>query len=179
MSRSFRRIGALGAATVALVTFGAAAPVTAAPGSAAPDAAGTRAVALDFTLYARDISGDEGEESPPAPEAGDSFVFAEDLFRSKGGEQLGRDGVTCTVVRPDNPGELLCVGTFILTGGPAGQRGQIAGQALLPIESGEQQPAPFDIAVTGGTGDFKDVTGHIRSTPDGAYSRLEFHLTRP
>ncbi|MFD3661748.1 hypothetical protein ACFWVF_14315 [Streptomyces sp. NPDC058659] len=174
MSRSFRRIGALGAATVALVAFGAAAPV-----SAAPSAVDTQAVALDFTLYAKDISGDEGEESAPAPEVGDSFVFAEDLFRSKGGEQLGRDGVTCTVVRADTPGELLCVGSFVLTGGPAGQRGQIAGQTLLPIDSGEQQPAPFDIAVTGGTGDFKDVSGHIRSTPDGAYSRLEFHLTRP
>ncbi|MGW6392732.1 hypothetical protein ACWFR1_19975 [Streptomyces sp. NPDC055103] len=166
MSRSFRRTGALGAAVVALVTFGAAAPVS---------AAGTQAVDLEFTLYAKEVPGEQADESPPAPEVGDSFAFADDLYRSKGGDKVGRDGVSCTVARTGSPGDLQCVGTFALTGGPGGQ---IAGQTLLSFDPADEQPAAFDIAVTGGTGDFKDVRGYIRSTPDGDYERLEFHLTR-
>ncbi|WP_405857184.1 dirigent protein [Streptomyces sp. NBC_00090] len=166
MSRSFRRIGALGACTVAVVTFGAAAPASAAT---------TAAVDLEFTLYAKEIPGEQSDESAPAPVVGESFAFADDLFRTKGGDKVGRDGVSCTVVRAGNPSDLQCVGTFALTGGPGGQ---LAGQTLLSVDPSDDQPAAFDIAVTGGTGDFKDVRGYIRSTPDGDYSRMEFHLTR-
>ncbi|MER5711133.1 hypothetical protein AB0B13_35780 [Streptomyces sp. NPDC042898] len=166
MSRSFRRIGALGAATVALVTFGAAAPASA----TAP-----RAVDLEFTLYAAEVLVDEDEGDTAAPGVGDHFAFADDLYRTKGGEKVGRDGVSCTVVRTGDPSDLQCVGTFVLTGGADGR---IAGQTLLSVEADAQQPPAFDIAVTGGTGDFKDVRGYIRSTPDGDYSRLDFHLTR-
>ncbi|MFF8839726.1 hypothetical protein [Streptomyces sp. NPDC015130] len=176
MSRSFRRTGALGAATVALVTFGASAPASA---GTAP-----RAVDLEFTLYAQEVAGEETEageetgEGVPAPAVGDAFAFAEDLYRTKGGEKVGRDAVTCTVARvggPGGTGDLVCVGTFVLTGGPVGQ---IAGQVVLPFSTETEQPAPFDIAVTGGTGDFKDVRGQIRSTEDGEYARLDFRLTR-
>ncbi|MFF1507444.1 hypothetical protein [Streptomyces sp. NPDC058326] len=164
MFRSFRRIGALGACAAAAVAFTAAAPVHAAP----------QAEDLAFTLYAKEVPGEQTDESAPAPEVGDSFAFADDLYRTKGGEKAGRDGVSCTVARTGNPGDLQCVGTFVLTGGP---RGQIAGQTLLSVDPADQSPAAFDIAVTGGTGDFKDVRGTIRSTPDGDYSRLEFRLT--
>ncbi|MFB7937300.1 hypothetical protein [Streptomyces sp. NPDC056049] len=170
MTRTFRRIGALGAATVAAVAFSAAAPVAAAPAPAAPAANG-----FEFTLYAKEVPTDEGGEETQAPELGDSFAFADDLSRTKGGESVGRDGVGCTVVRTGNPADLLCVGTFVLNGGPGGQ---ITGQTLLSVDPTDDAPAAYDIAVTGGTGDFKDVRGYIRSTPDGDYSRLEFHLTR-
>ncbi|MFE5797625.1 hypothetical protein ACFQ8C_34305 [Streptomyces sp. NPDC056503] len=166
MIRSFRRIGALGAATVAAVTFAAAAPVAAAPA----------ADGFEFTLYAKEVPTDQGgEETGQAPGLGESFAFADDLSRTKGGESVGRDGVGCTVVRTGDPADLLCVGNFVLNGGPGGQ---IAGQTLLSVDPADDAPAAFDIAVTGGTGDFKDVRGYIRSTPDGDYSRLEFHLTR-
>ncbi|GGY63291.1 dirigent protein [Streptomyces omiyaensis] len=166
MTRSFRRIGALGAATVAAVAFASAAPVAAAPA----------ADGFEFTLYAKEVpAGQGGEETGRAPELGDSFAFADDLSRTKGGESVGRDGIGCTVVRTGNPADLLCVGNFVLNGGPGGQ---IAGQTLLSVDPTDDAPAAFDIAVTGGTGDFKDVRGYIRSTPDGDYSRLEFHLTR-
>ncbi|MFI8510939.1 hypothetical protein ACIGHB_07370 [Streptomyces sp. NPDC085460] len=166
MTRTFRRIGALGAATVAAVAFSAAAPVAAAPA----------ANGFEFTLYAKEVPTDQGgEETGQAPELGDSFAFAEDLSRTKGGETVGRDGVGCTVVRAANPADLLCVGTYVLNGGPGGQ---ITGQTLLSVDPTDEAPAAFDIAVTGGTGDFKDARGWIRSTPDGDYSRLEFHLSR-
>ncbi|MFF2775803.1 hypothetical protein ACFVU3_12910 [Streptomyces sp. NPDC058052] len=165
MNRSFRRIGALGAATAAAVAFTAVAPVAAAPA----------ADGFEFTLYAKEVPADDSGETDQAPAVGDSFAFADDLSRTKGGESVGRDGVGCTVVRAGNPADLLCVGNFVLNGGPGGQ---IAGQTMLSVDPTDDAPAAFDIAVTGGTGDFKDVRGYIRSTPDGDYSRLEFHLTR-
>ncbi|MEU7071957.1 hypothetical protein AB0B30_25870 [Streptomyces narbonensis] len=180
MSRSFRRAGALGAATVALVAFAAAAPVSATPVSV-PAA---QAVDLEFTLYAQEVAGEESEEGEdtgegvPAPAVGDTYAFAEDLYRTKGGEKVGRDAVSCTVARvggPGSPGDLVCAGIFVLTGGAVGQ---IAGQVILPFSAETEQPAPFDIAVTGGTGDFKGVRGQIRSTSDGEYARLDFRLTR-
>ncbi|NML52906.1 hypothetical protein HHL19_08690 [Streptomyces sp. R302] len=167
MIRSFRRIGALGAATVAAVTFAAAAPAAAAP--AVPEDG------FEFTLYAKEVPADEDEGTGAAPKVGDSFAFADDLSRSKGGETVGRDGVGCTVVRTGDPMDVLCVGTFVLNGGPGGQ---LTGQTLLSVDPSDEAPAAFDIAVTGGTGDFDNARGWIRSIPDGDYSRLEFHLTR-
>ncbi|GHA72192.1 hypothetical protein ACIQRS_02975 [Streptomyces termitum] len=164
MTRSSRRIGALGAATVAAVAF-----ATVAPAAAAPAADG-----FEFTLYAKEVPGGGG--GPGAqPKPGDSFAFADDLFRTKGGDKAGRDGVSCTVVRAGDPVDVLCVGTFVLNGGPGGQ---LTAQTLLTADPSNEAQAAFDIAVTGGTGDFKDARGWIRSTPDGDYSRMEFHLTR-
>lgn len=165
MTGSFRRIGALGAATVAAVAFASAAPVAAAP---AVDG-------FEFTLYAKEVPDDEDEGPGAAPQVGDSFAFADELSRTKGGETVGRDGVSCTVTRTGEPMDVLCVGTFVIKGGPGGQ---LTGQNLLTVDPSDEAPAAFDIAVTGGTGDFKDARGYIRSTPDGDYSRLEFHLTR-
>ncbi|WMX45271.1 hypothetical protein [Streptomyces roseicoloratus] len=165
MIRSFRRAGALGAAAIAAVTFASAAPASAAASSNG----------LEFTLYAKEVPVQGADESGPAPEVGDSFAFADDLYKAKGGDQVGRDGVICTVVRTGAPGDLVCVGTFALTGGPGGQ---LTGQTLVSFDPSDEAPAAFDIAVTGGTGDFKDARGWIRSTPDGDYSRLDFHLSR-
>ncbi|WP_055601650.1 hypothetical protein [Streptomyces aureus] len=164
MFRSFRRIGVLGVTAVATAAFSAVAAV---PASAAEG--------FEFTLYAKEVPTGQGDDTTgPPPELGTSFAFADDLFRSKGGDNVGRDGVSCTVVRTGNPNDLLCVGTFVLNGGPGGQ---IMGQTLLSVDPDAEEQAAFDIAVTGGTGDFKDARGTIRSTPDGDFSRLEFHLT--
>ncbi|WP_395363144.1 hypothetical protein ACHGLA_23720 [Streptomyces sp. YH02] len=166
MFRSFRRIGVLGVTAVAAGAFSAVAAV---PASAADG--------FEFTVYAKEIPTGQGDEDAtgPPPELGTSFAFADDLFKSKGGEKVGRDGVACTVVRTGNPNDIMCVGTFVLNGGPGGQ---LTGQTLLSVDPASEEQAAFDIAVTGGTGDFKDARGTIRSTPDGDYSRLEFHITR-
>ncbi|WP_175411655.1 dirigent protein [Streptomyces sp. TRM64462] len=167
MSRHYRRAGALGAAVVAAVAF--ATPASAGPAQPADDP--------DFTLFAKEVTSDEGAEPQPTapPAAGDTFSFASDLFRSKGGEKVGRDGVTCTVVRQtEQGGDIMCVGTFVLTGDPAGQ---ITGQTLTAFSLTEEGPAEFEIAVTGGTGDFQDARGYINATEDGDHERLDFHLT--
>ncbi|MFF8278661.1 hypothetical protein ACF05T_21505 [Streptomyces lateritius] len=164
MPRSLRRIGALGACVAAAVAFSAPFPASAAP-----------AAESVFTLYSKEVpSGESGQTDQP-PEVGDSFSFAGDLYRAKGGEKVGRDGVTCTVVRAGQAGgDLHCVGTFVLTGEPAGQ---LTGQALVPFDPSDEQPASFDVAITGGTGDFKDARGVVRSTADGDHERLDFRIT--
>ncbi|WP_306327525.1 hypothetical protein [Streptomyces venezuelae] len=160
MFRSFRRIGALGVSAVAAGAF-CAVPASAADG-------------FEFTVYAKEVPGDQsGDETGPPPKLGDSFAFADDLFKTKGGDRIGRDGVACTVVRAGDPSDVLCVGTFEFDGGPGGQ---VTGQTLLTVDPGQDAVSAFDIAVTGGTGDFKDARGTIRSTPDGDYARLDFQI---
>ncbi|MFI8518538.1 hypothetical protein ACIGEZ_12040 [Streptomyces sp. NPDC085481] len=165
MIRGFRRIGTLGVCAVAAAAFGAVAPAYAVDSSDG----------LEFTVYAKEVPARGADQSGQAPGVGDSFTFASDLFRTKGGDAVGRDGIVCTVVRTGSPGDMLCVGTIVLNGGPGGQ---LTGQNLLAVSASDEAPAAFDIAVTGGTGDFKDVRGWIRSTPDGDYERLDFHLSR-
>ncbi|MGW0759511.1 hypothetical protein ACWD1Y_24065 [Streptomyces sp. NPDC002814] len=159
MRPNLRRLATFGTCLVAAVALGAAHPVSATDGDE------------DFTLYAREVPGDEeGEGGPPA--LGDSFSFADDLYRTKGGEKVGRDGVTCTIVRLGNPGDLQCVGTFALSGG------YITGQTLMQFDPANESAElpPFDIAITGGTGDYEEARGSIRSTDDGEYSKLDFRV---
>ncbi|MEU3774820.1 hypothetical protein AB0F11_16750 [Streptomyces sp. NPDC032472] len=162
MFRSFRRIGVLGACAAAAVAFAAA------PAPAAADDG-----AYDFTLYAKELP-DAGGHMSETPKVGESISFADDLYRTKGGEKVGRDGATCTVVRAGDQSDTHCVGVFLLTGHPGGL---ITAQTLAPISASAQEPL-LDIAVTGGTGDFKGARGYIRSSADGDYEKLEFYLTR-
>ncbi|MFI8999849.1 dirigent protein [Streptomyces sp. NPDC053541] len=172
--RSFRRIGALGAVAVAAVTLATAAPLPASattPGSVPAD----NGDGFEFTLYAKEVPGPAADESGPPPEVGDTFTFADDLFKTKGGDKVGRDGVICAVVRSaGEQSDANCVGTFVLNGGPGGQ---LTAQALTTFDVSDQEPAAFDLAVTGGTGDFKNAHGYIRVSPDGDHERMEFHIT--
>lgn len=164
MTRTFRRIGALGACTVAAVAFGAAAPVHADNGDG-----------FEFTLYAKEVPAEGTDESGPPPKVGDVFTVADDLYKTKGGSKVGRDGVTCAVVRVSGTqADVNCVGTFVLNGGPGGQ---ITAQALVTFDTSAEAPSAYDVAVTGGTGDFKNAHGYVRTTPDGDYEQMEFHIT--
>ncbi|WP_156725826.1 allene oxide cyclase barrel-like domain-containing protein [Streptomyces apocyni] len=169
MSRDFTRMGALGAAVVAAVAFGAAPIAAAAP--AQPDGD------PDFTLYAKEVTGDDAEPEPTEPpKAGDSFTFADDFFTSKDqdAERAGREGGVCNVVRTsEQGGEMMCVATMVLTGD---RGGQLTGQTLLTYSLAEEEGPAFDIAITGGTGDFADARGEVRAVPDGEFQRFEFHL---
>jgi hypothetical protein len=159
MLRSIRMFGALGAAGMAAV----AALATAAPASAAED---------DFTLYAKEVAGEEEDQGEQTmPKVGDSFSFADDLYREKGGDKVGRDGVACTVVRAGNPMDIQCVGTFVLSGG------QLTAQVLMTVPLEETAELPeFDASVTGGTDDYRGASGQIHFTEDGDHQRLDFDL---
>jgi hypothetical protein len=131
---------------------------------ASADSSGTRddngqaielfSVTAQFAFIDTDRSGD-------GPTLGDEFVFADDLFDHKGGKKVGTDGVVCTIVRlepPNKPTEatLQCQATISLSGG------QITVQGLFTTPTADNElPPPFDLAVTGGTGEFEGASGHI------------------
>jgi len=158
MLRSIRTLAALGAGLAAAGTL-----VVSAPASAQED---------DFTLYAREVGADEEEEEQQQlPKVGDTFSFADDLFREKGGDRVGRDGVVCTVVRTGDPMDIQCVGTFVLSGG------QLTAQVLMAVPLSESAELPeFDASVTGGTDDYRGASGQIHFTEDGDYQKLDFDL---
>jgi hypothetical protein len=100
---------------------------------------------------------------------GDQQAFSNDLLR--GDARVGRDGATCTVVRVDGGAPTFgCVGTNELPGG------QITVQGLY---APGPRPAPFTLAVTGGTGRYAGVGGSVRVRPlSETESALTFELRR-
>jgi hypothetical protein len=80
-------------------------------------------------------------------------VFSERLSRR--GRSVGVSGVVCTATQVEPPYDDLmfhCVGTLKL------RRGQITLQGLIEVQ-GEDDPGPFTVAITGGTGRYKGAGG--------------------
>jgi allene oxide cyclase-like protein len=93
----------------------------------------------------------------PGPSLGDQLVFSEVLFRRGRGE-VGMSGVVCTVTEALPPYDVLtfhCVATLSL------RRGQITLQGLVEAQ-GMDDPGPFRVAITGGTGAFRAAGGEAR-----------------
>jgi hypothetical protein len=89
----------------------------------------------------------------PGPTLGDEFVFSE--FLSIRGRGAGESGVVCVVTQAMPPYDVLtlhCVATLRL------RHGQITLQGLVEIQ-GEDDPGPFTVAITGGTGKFECAGG--------------------
>ena len=90
------------------------------------------------------------------PSLGDELIFSESL--AVNGRDVGMSGVVCTVTHAMAPYDVLtyqCVGTLSL------RRGQITGQGLLEVQ-GEDDPGPWAVAITGGTGAYRGASGEIR-----------------
>ena len=121
----------------------------------------------DLRVSARFAGESEIDLPPSGFGRGDKFVFTHDLYR--GGEKVGESGVECTFVRiAGETATANCVASFAL---PAGQ---ITVQGLVPFGP---EPAPFTVAVTGGTGRYQDADGelHVETISDEE-ERLTFHL---
>jgi hypothetical protein len=89
----------------------------------------------------------------PGPSLGDEFIFSEVLSRH--GRDVGTSGGVCTiteVVPPYTVVTLHCVATLSL------RKGQITLQGLVEMQ-GEDDPGPFTVAITGGTGAFRGAGG--------------------
>jgi hypothetical protein len=87
------------------------------------------------------------------PSLGDELVFSETLF--KGRRDVGMSGGVCSLthaVPPYDVVTLQCVVTLSLG------RGQITLQGLIEVQ-GEDDPGPFELAITGGTGKFRGAGG--------------------
>jgi hypothetical protein len=87
---------------------------------------------------------------------GDEFVFSETLSRR--GHEVGESGGVCTATQVTPPYDVTtfhCVATLSL------RRGQITLQGLIELQ-GEDDPGPFTVAITGGTGAFRGAGGEAR-----------------
>jgi hypothetical protein len=114
-------------------------------------------------VVATELQSELVDVGDPGPSLGDQLVFSEKL-RVRG-RHVGMSGVVCTVTHAVPPYDVLtylCVGTLSL------RNGQIAGQGLLEVQ-GEDDPGPFTVAITGGTGAYRGVSGEIvlRDRPSG------------
>ena len=151
-----KRLGVLGAA-IALVALAGAAISPALGSSGDDDEQRTiRVVSIQEEVESLDL-GAEGES------IGDQFIFTSKLL--KGGEQVGHDGVVCTIVSLERQ-EAQCVATAWFSGG------QITVQGLISFA--EEPPA---LPITGGSGKYEGAEGelHIRTVSE-TKEVLTFHL---
>jgi hypothetical protein len=111
-----------------------------------------------FTVFTVTVQNQFLDLGPQGLSLGDQQVFAEDVYDHKGGTKIGSDGVVCTIVRVTDAatgsGTAQCVATVSLADG------QITIQGLLSF-TGDELPAPFQQAITGGTGAYADARGQI------------------
>jgi hypothetical protein len=102
---------------------------------------------------------------------GDELVFSETLLRN--GRDVGMSGGVCTITRGVPPYDVVtvqCLVTLSL------RRGQITLQGLFEVQ-GVDDPGPFTLAITGGTGKYRGASGEAtfrRRTADRAVYRLRF-----
>jgi hypothetical protein len=154
-----KRLGVLGAA-VALVALvvGLVGPAW---GSSGDDGKQRR-----FRLEAASTEQNLLDLGAPGNSLGDQIVFTTQLL--KGDTEVGHQGGACTVTSVQR-NEAQCLATYSLRGG------QITGQALIRLGD----PAPYAVAVTGGSGKYKGVEGEIRVDPASETQPrgiLTFHL---
>jgi hypothetical protein len=119
-------------------------------------------------VTARFINEAEVDLPPSGFGAGDKFVITQDLYRDE--EKVGHSGIECTFVRLEGEAAATaqCVASFVL---PAGQ---ITVQGLVTFT---QDDEPFTVAVTGGTGRYRDADGELRVEPvSEEEERLTFRL---
>jgi hypothetical protein len=106
----------------------------------------------------------------PGPSLGDELVFSETLFERR--REVGTSGGVCVVTEitpPYTVSTFHCVATLSL------RRGQITLQGLVEVQ-GEDDPGPFRVAITGGTGAYRGASGQARIVRLGSVTiyRLSF-----
>ena len=104
-------------------------------------------------IVATEIQSEFLDLGTSGPSLGDELVFSETL--SIRGHEVGTSGVVCTVTQVSPPYDVTmfhCVGTLSL------RRGQITLQGLIEVQ-GEDDPGPFTVAITGGTGRYVGAGG--------------------
>jgi allene oxide cyclase-like protein len=122
-------------------------------------------------IVATEIQSQFVDIGDPGISLGDELVFSERLFRH--GREVGMSGAVCTVVSGGPTYDIVtnhCVGTLSL------RNGQITLQGLIEVQ-GEDDPGPFTVAITGGTGDYRGAGGEAvvrQVTPTKAIYKLRF-----
>jgi hypothetical protein len=104
-------------------------------------------------LVATEVQSEFLDLGTPDLSLGDELVISESLALR--GRDVGTSGVVCTVTHAMAPYDVVtfhCVATLSL------RRGQITLQGLIEVQ-GEDDPGPFTVAITGGTGAFRGAGG--------------------
>ncbi|MBT2393582.1 hypothetical protein J7E87_30260 [Streptomyces sp. ISL-1] len=144
----------------------ALAPLASADTSASSSAPDTRQRTGVIQLVGKQTQIEDLDLGKQGISLGDQRIIAEDLYRD--GKKVGDHSVICTYIHV-NPGKLQCVGTFALPGG------QFSSQALLHLPA----PSFVDVAITGGTGDYRNAQGYVRTVPAGETERhFTVHMKR-
>jgi hypothetical protein len=123
-----------------------------------------------LTLVATELQSEFLDLGATGPSLGDELVISESLEQR--GRDVGMSGVVCTVTHAMAPYDVLtfhCVATLSL------RRGQITLQGLIEVQ-GEDDPGPFIVAITGGTGAYRGAGGEavVRETSFGSVYKLRF-----
>jgi hypothetical protein len=123
-----------------------------------------------LTLTGKTLANEQVDVGKPGPSLGDINVITEDVYRN--GKRVGTSDITCTVVRIQMPKFAAeCFNTTTLPGG------QITAQGIVTSDQIEQ--APFEQAVTGGTGAYEGVGGVLTVDEAGDKpAELTFELSR-
>ncbi len=129
----------------------------------APGVANAHGGKQTLRLVATELQFEYVDVGATGPSLGDQLVFSESLERN--GRDVGMSGVVCTtthLVAPYGVTTFQCIGTFDL------RRGQITLQGLIEVQ-GEDDPGPFEVAITGGTGAYRGAGGEAiaRQRRDG------------
>jgi hypothetical protein len=87
---------------------------------------------------------------------GNLFVYAGDVFDHAGGSRLGRAAGYCMTMsgNAQNPGEVFCTATFVLT------RGQIMWEGLFDSAALFTRGETLSASITGGTGIYNGAHGY-------------------
>lgn len=154
-----KRLGIFGIAIgAATLVVGVAIPAAASSDHAGQD--GTFRVTATVTEVSQIDLGATGAS------LGDEIVFTGKLLQ--GDHEVGHQGAVCTTVSLQRQ-EAQCVATYSFGGG------QITAQSLVILGS----PDAYDVAVTGGTGRYRNAAGEIHVLPATATNpngTLTFHL---
>jgi hypothetical protein len=125
-------------------------------------------------LVATEVQSDFLDLGATGPTLGDELIISESLARH--GRDVGTSGVVCTITHAMPPYDVVtfhCVATLSL------RRGQITLQGLIEVQ-GEDDPGPFIVAITGGTGAYRGAGGEavVRGTETWSIYTLRFDSQR-
>jgi hypothetical protein len=104
-----------------------------------------------FTLYNHDTNRALLDLGDPGPSVGDQYIFGGNVSEQQGGTPIGRMSGMCATISDT---EWLCNSSFTYNGG------QISFQALVDVTVFFNNQ-PFDFAVTGGTGPYRNAHGTV------------------
>ncbi|MEA2322873.1 MAG: hypothetical protein QOD81_2723 [Solirubrobacteraceae bacterium] len=116
------------------------------------------------------------DHDPAGPSLGDEEVFTDDVYDESGQTKLGVDGGVCTIVRLEgkNMAVAQCVVSLSLA------HGQVTAQGLVTFDVTSDIAPAFEVAITGGTGEFEGAGGHVTVEETSATrANLTLHLILP